>query len=802
MWSYILKNSLRRLTNARFHQLAGLAGLIIGFTCSAAILLQVDSELGYDKQFSRSNDIYRVILHGKMGGSEFDAAVCGAPMGGYFKTEIPEVESFTRILKIPGNILISYEEKQTYEENVLYADSLFFSVFDYDFISGDPKTCLNEPNSIVLKKSMAVKYFGNDNPIGKILKADNKTSFKVTAVVADDARLSHLNFNGLMSLSTLRNHPRYGSFMKSPFAFITSTYLLLHEGVQPAKIQPAVDRIVDKYMNEEAGEKGSSERIATMTLQPVTSIHLHSDVLHELEPNSDLTVVYIYTVVAILIVVIALINYLNIATAGTIQRGREVSIHKIAGANKRAIISQFLAETTLNIGLAIILSLALIPFIAGPVGNLMGTHQNVLKADVLACFFTAVFITGLMAGIYPAFILSAFNPLFFIRKMTAGSRGGILFRRIMVGLQFLIAILLISGSLLVYRQLNFMQSRNKGFSAGNVVVIPMREARMYTKTEELMKEFDLPAIEEVAAASAWPGNYQHRKGFQPEGFSAEDPWMMLFVDVSNNFFHLMRMKIADGRGFSATPGADSLNILVNEALVRQTGWKEGLSRTIADPADGTPDNPLTYRVVGIAGDFNFASLHESIKPLIIRNNKKNFRFLFVRLKENILPAKGIEIIKKRWEELFPDSPYEGFMLQSRLESLYEKESKTARAVSIFTLLAVFISCIGLYGLATHAAAQRNRETGIRKVLGESTGSLVGRHLENFSLPVIIASVLSIPLFWYFGSHWLEKFEYRISIDIGLIIVAFLIAITVSVVTTLGVAYHASVRNPLESIREE
>lgn len=802
MWQYILTINLRRALRMKFHQMAGLTGLVVAFTVSAAIFLYLHNELSYETGYQHSNHIYRVILHGKMGGSEFDAAVCGAPMGPHFMAEIPGVKAFTRLFNIPGTKLVSFEDKKIYEEQILYVDSMFFRVFGHSFLEGDETNCLNEPNTIVLVKSFAEKYFSNQPALGRILTLDGK-KYKVTGVVSNPDQPTHLRFNGLISLSTLNDHPRYGQYLKTPFAFITTTYLLLRPGLKPTDIQTNIDRVVDKYMNfPDSAERVSSEqeRMATMSLQSIRSIHLHSNVLHELEPNSDVSIVYIYAGVAMLLIAIALINYFNIATASAIRRGREISIHKILGAGKRVVVWQFFSETAIQVGLAILVSAAVLPAAWPALRYLMGGDGAGVSTGLLVMYYAALFAVGLCAGVYPALVVSAISPLAFIKKFTVGSSSSYRVRSVLVGFQFLMAMLLVSGALLAHRQLSFMLGKEKGFNPDRVLVVPLRDRKMYQQVDVLMREMgQLPVVEGVAASSAWPGNFQHRKGFQPEGFDADDPWMILFIDVSPGFTDLMGIKIKEGRGFSHSPGADSLGILVNESLVKKTGWKTIAGKTITNPADGKPE---IFQVIGTVEDFNFSSLHETVKPLLIRSNATNFRFLLIKLKPATEAGIGFDRVRLKWEGLFPGFPFEGFMLPTKLNSLYSKESRTSKAVTVFTLIALLIASVGLFDMATNMAMQSNRENSIRKVLGGSARSIIVRQTIRYIKPVVWSAVLAIPFFWYFGSEWLSQFEYRTHIDFGLLFEAVFVVFVTSMATTLGVAWSASRRNPLDGIREE
>lgn len=486
------------------------------------------------------------------------------------------------------------------------------------------------------------------------------------------------------------------------------------------------------------------------------------------------------------------------------SRVLEVGIMKIHGAARKNLIFQFLTETLVVVVISLLLSLFFLELLSPVLHDLMG-HDTDLKTKslIIITVFGFVLLLSALSGIFPAVIISSFNPLKFIKGEQLRGHKSPFFRNLMVAIQFLITIVLVCGTMLVYKQLGFISHKDIGFKPEELMVITMRERSIYERYKMLSREIrSLPEIEDVALASSYPGRFERRRAFILEGYTEDNSWMILFTDASYNYLDVLKAEIKLGRNFSPTKGVDSLSVLINETLALEAGWDDPIGKTIST-SDGTADNELiTYRVIGVMKDFNVASLHETVKPLIIKIEPRNFRYLTIRINPESGLSDVIASIAQKWESLFPQNPFDYFMVETKLNDLYSQEKEDGKALLYFTILAIFIAVLGLFGLALHIAQLRLREIGIRKVLGASRFGAFTLLTISFIKPVIIAAILAVPAAWYIMDLWLDNFSYRVHISWGIFVLSILISVFISLLTVITIALNAAGKNPVDSIKYE
>jgi len=802
MLKYFIRIAIRSLLKNWQFTSINISGLALGMACCIIIMLYVFREINYDKHFKAADRISRIDLIGEMAGNHFEAAVSGAPLLQYFCEEIPSVETGTRIMDFPGNNLFESGENKFYEQDFFYADSGFFKVFDYEFVSGDPMVCLQEPYSIILLQSTAEKYFGSKNPIGEQIKINNNKIYTVTAVICDPVNASHFQFSGLLSLSTLRNHPRYGPYLKSPFAFISHNYIMLKESSDPELVEDQCNAIVKKYMGNEMEESNASFKVR---LTPLTRIHLHSDILHELQPNGDITEVYLFTVIAFLVLIIATINFVNLSAAKSSVKALEVGIRKIFGAGRWKLTGQFLTETLIISLFSLLLAYSFVEISHPFINRLMG--DGLLNHDrtgffVIAAISVIIIFTGVLAGIYPAMVLLSFSPVRVLKGEIFTGSGKSIFRSVMVIIQFIITIALIAGTLTVYRQIGYIRTKNLGYDPKNIVIIPMRESQVIKNYKTILSEIkQVPGVEEVAASLSYPGNFEQRRSFIPEGSPKDESWMILFSDITPDYLDVMKMELVAGRNFSPGIKSDSLSVIINQTLARQAGWDSPIGKVIRIPASELAEDEIRYKVIGVVKDFHHASLHQEMKPFLIGVNENNFRYLNIKVNPNKL-EEILGEIGNTWERLYPSQPFDYFLLESSMTELYQAEARTAGVFKYFSFLAIVIACLGLFGLVTFITEDKTREIGIKKVLGSGTWTIVQDLLIRFLKLILTATIFAIPIAWIVMDQWLSSFAYRTHQNFSDYLLSFMAASLIAILTVASVGYKAASKNPVDAIRYE
>jgi len=800
----MLKNylitALRSLLKNKLFSLINIFGLAIGLACFTLIILYVGDELSYDKHHDHARNIYRLSLKGNMTGNNFHTATSGGPVGDLFHSEIPEIEEHVTLYKSSRPILFEVEEKKFYQDDVIYADSTFFNIFKYEFINGDASTALDHPNSVVLSETMARKFFGNQDPILKTIRWNNNQNMLVRGVVRDPVYRSHLNFDVLASMSTFRSDQRMWGFINSLWTFITQNYVRVSDGTTLEMLNEKIGPVADSHLNEAEEEYGLKLEIIP---QPITDIHLTSKLVHELGDNGDMTRVYIFGAIAFLVLIVACINFVNLSTAKSSKRALEVGVRKVFGASRKVLFRQFISESLIialiSLLIAIILVELFMPFFVNLAGVEFG-HNWLGKWPFLLFLFGLAMLAGLLSGSYPALFLSAYKPIKVLKGdvFRGGSRS--YFRNSMVVLQFVISVFLIFSTLAIYRQLQFLQTKDIGINKEDVIIVPIRGGELMAKYETMQDELRLiPGVKDVSASSNYLGSFEQRRGYYPEGTTRKGSWMMNNVQVDYNYLDMMNTKLLMGRSFNPNRKLDSNAIIINESLMNKLEWEDPLGRFIYLPVGETAAEDTPLKIVGVVKDFNFASLHDPVEPLLIQLNPARFRYLDIKIDQrNVQGILGM--IESKWQEFTADQPFDYFFQDTRFDSFYVAETQMTNLFIYFSVLALFIAAIGLFGLALYTTERRTREIGIRKVFGGSIQQILKLLTREFIRWVVIANLIAWPLAWYFMHTWLQNFAYQTNIAWWIFALSAIFSLMIALITVSWQSIRATLQNPVESLR--
>ena len=812
MWKSYLVIAIRNLLRSKTFSAINILGLAIGIATCLVILLFVKSELGYDGFHEKADRIVRVVFRGSVQGEEMNEAHVMPPVAEALLADYPEVEEATR-LRLMGYPKITYGDKSFRNNSAAFADQSFFRVFTFPLIEGNTATVLNEPNAVVLSASTAKKFFGGEDPIGKeLLIYDGNTSLKVTGIMADMPVNSHFQFDVLVSMATFPES-RNPSWMVSEFY----TYLLLQPASDYLGLQEKLPEVAEKYMGPQLQEtmgitfdqfRQAGNSIG-LFLQPLKSIHLHSDMRGELGANGDVQYLYIYGAVAVFMLLIACINFTNLSTASASKRAKEVGVRKTLGSAPRQLIAQFLIESVLLSLLALMIAL-LLTKLALPVfnelsGKSLELHfsSNVWIIPSLILFGGLV---GLMAGIYPAFFLSSFKPVLAMKGSSLTVSGGagknsISLRSTLVVFQFAVAVVLIMGTMVVYNQLQYIQNKNLGYEKDQVLILP--EAWQLGNNaaafrQQLLQDTRIVSVSTSGYLPSGPSYNNNFFIFPDEDASRQIK--ALRYEVDDQYIPTLGLELLMGRNFSNEFGTDNESIILNETAVAALGWNDTdiLGKTLTRASNG--GKRTTYRVIGVVKDFHFRSMHEHISPLVMTRGEANGSII---AKIQTADLGGlVDSIKKQWTALAGDEPFQYSFLDERFFQTYNTERKMGYILSIFALLTIFVACMGLFGLATFTAKLRIKEIGIRKVLGAEVSSIIALLSKDFLKLVALSAAIAFPLAWWVMEQWLEGFAYRIDISFGIYIGAGAIVAVVAFLTVGYEAVKAALMNPIDSLRSE
>lgn len=799
MFRSFLIISIRNLTRQKGFSIINLAGLTLGLTVGFIILLYVFNETSYDSFHRDSERIYRVAVKGNLGDMPLNVAVTPGALGQSLKAEMPEIEDYTMFEHVSGDQLFSYGNEKFYENHLIFADPNFLEMFAVRFIYGDQRTSLLRPYSIILTRRLSEKIFGNTNPVGQDIKLNNDQVFFVAGVIEDFPRETHLAVNAIASFET-RIRENGQRIIEDWGNLMYYTYIKLYEGI---RIE-AFENKLSEYINERMEEEFAGTNISISPyLQPIEDIHLNSNILGELKPNSDISYIYILTAIAIGILFIAGINFMNLSTARSANRAKEVSIRKICGSARGQLIYQFMAESVFLSMLSFIFSIAFIELIL-PVFNRLTLKSLEFNYSsdlgVLLVFLLIAFLFGIFSGSYPAFYLSAFKPLKVLQSRLKSGGTNKTLRNVLVFIQFAISSGLIASTMIIYLQLNYVNTKELGFDKENLISISLRNDEV-KKTAEIIKSkmLELPGVEAASLASLVPGMSLSGSSYFPEGYEG-DPWLVYNFEADKEFINdAFRMKIILGRNFSPEFASDSNAIVINETLQKTLKWNDPIGKRFY--FDENFSDSLSLHVIGVVKDFHFRSLHEEIEPTMIHSLQNEPEFLVVRTQSGSFEY-TIDNLERTWQELNPELPFDYEFVDESFSNLYTSEKKLSLLFTYLTIFAIFIASLGLLGLVSFTAEQRTKEIGIRKVMGATILKLSSMLTFEYLKLILLSNLLAWPVSYYLMELWLRNFSYRTHLPwwvfISSCIITLMIAILVINIQTLRV----SSRNPVEALRYE
>ena len=801
-----LKIAWRNIRKNKTFSIINVAGLAIGLACFILIAMFVMDELSYDRYNEKADRIYRVNSDIRFGGTELKLAVCSDPMGATLKKDYPQVEQFTRIYASSGSKRIKKGDQYIDEERVAHADSTVFDVFTLPPITGDTKKALNEPNTVVISESAAKKYFGTTDAIGKTIETNenNGTVYKITAVIKDIPQNSHFHFDFLFSMDNVQYG--YGNFLSHNF----QTYIVLKAGTNYKAFEKNFIQVIDKYIIPQAKqfmqinsmeEFVKSGNKLEYSLMPLTDIHLRSDRFPELGVNSSIQYVYIFSAVAIFILLIACVNFMNLSTARSANRAKEVGIRKVLGTGKKSLVGQFLTESTVMVFIGLLLAIALVWVFVGYFNDMSGKNLSIstlFQPGYLIFLLALPLVVGAMAGIYPAFFLSSFLPITVLKgKINQGFRKNY-FRSTLVVFQFFTSIVLIIGTIVVFRQLSFIQNKKIGFDKEQVLVINGLGNDMLTFRNEVAK---MSGVKTSSFAGYLPVSNSSRNDntFSTEAVMNEkNGFNMQVWNIDYDYIPTMGMEIVKGRNFSADYGSDSSGVIINEATAKVIGYDDPIGKKLYSNDGNGNSTPST--IIGVVKNFNYESLRQNIGPLSFRLGYNRWAAAF---KVTAADVKGlISNMERKWKTMAPGMPFSYQFLDEAFDNMYRAEQRVGKVALSFAILAIFIACLGLFGLATYMAEQRTKEIGVRKVLGASVSNIVSMLSKDFAKLVIIAAIIAFPIAWFAMNKWLQDFAYRIDIGWWIFLVAAAITLFIALFTVIFQAIKAAVANPVTSLRTE
>jgi putative ABC transport system permease protein len=805
-----LKIAWRNLQKNRTFSLINILGLAAGLASFILISLYVWDELSYDRSHARAKDIYRIQSDIRFGGSDLSLATSADPMGAMLQKDYPSVEKFTRIYASEGSKMIRKGNEYINELAVAYADSTFFDVFSFKALAGNLRSALNEPNTVVITETAARKYFGTKDVLGKMVevKADASELYKITGVVEALPRNSHFHFDFFLSMDNVDYG--FGNFLSHNF----HTYLLLRPDARAADLEKQFPTFINKYVLPQASQVMEVKSMAefekagnqlSYSLIPLTDIHLHSNRHPELEVNGRIEYVWIFSAVALFILLLACINFMNLSTARSAARAREVGIRKVMGTSRNSLVAQFITESVLMVFVSLLIALGII-FLVLPLFNEMSSKDmqwsDIFKASFAPLLFAIPLVVGFFAGIYPAFFLSRFQPVKVLKGKQDGGLKKSNLRSALVIFQFATSIILIIATIVVYRQLNHIRTTDLGYQKEQVLVINNTYAigsNVQAFKNEILK------IKGVKAATM--SSYLPVPSSRSDNTFSKDAVMdsrnslnQQVWRVDHDYLPVLGMKMLKGRWFSRDFGADSSAIVINETSAALFGFDDPVGKKLYTGEDGTQAQNKAYTIIGVVKNFNFESLRNEVGPLAMRLGDAPYSGIF-RIQSDQIPAM-VEEMEQVWKKMGPSMAFSYQFLDQQFDNMYRAEQRMGNIGLSFAILAIFIACLGLFGLVTYMAEQRTKEIGVRKVLGASVADIVGLMSKEFLLLVVAASVIAFPVAYFVLNRWLQDYASRIQIGWWIYLLAGLATLLIALATIGMQSIKSALANPIKSLRSE
>ncbi|OJJ22137.1 hypothetical protein BKI52_08860 [marine bacterium AO1-C] len=809
MWINYLKTTLRNLLKNKLYTIINILGLCLGISCVLLITLYINDELSYDTFHPKADRIYRVesIYKGK---NETHNATSPGPLAQRLVNDFPEVAQATRVAFGGNSWFVAHKKQKFFEKDIRTADANFFEIFSHRFLWGNPKTALQKPHSVVITETLARKIFARpQEALGKVLQIDDtNSSYTITAIVADVPANAHFSFTALFSINSL-DKKAYKNFLESWSNHNMYTYVLLKPGTSIASLQAKMPAFCKKVIDPQDGDfKGEN----ALSFKALTDIHLAPKVARDIAPQGNITYIYIFSAIAVLVILIAIINYINLASARAFTRAKEVGIRKVVGSTSRQVIYQFMLESTLLVSLAALLSLSavevLMPLFNQLTGKALSLRQFIDPTSILT-FVGMIAFLGLLSGLYPALVLSNFKLVKIIKGKFTHSRQGTTLRKGLVVFQFAMSTTMIVSTLVVYHQLAYVQNKDLGFNREQVVILPLQDYATRQKIPVLKQELEKHSqVVQVADANLVPG-YGGGVGRNTLKFEANEGMQELTVDqakVGYDYFDLLDLQILQGRKFDKKYATDAQKaVVVNETLVKKMNWKKPLGKKVGyyinDPKHKNGYRVAYAQVVGVVKDFHRKSLRNKIAPMVLQLVPDGGWRVLVKVKPQNL-QQTMHHMAQTWEKAGIVYPFRSYYLDQKFAEQYRADQKRGQIFLFFASLAIFIACLGLFGLATFIAQQRKKEIGVRKVLGASIPQILRLMAQDFVLLVILANLIAVPVAYWGLQDWLTNFAYRTSIPWYLFGISLAFTLLLSLLTISIQSFRAARVNPASVLKEE
>ncbi len=799
--------AFRNMRRYKFISFINLFGLTVGITCCLLISLYIVNELSYDKYNKHADNIYRVertFKNAETGALSLELSSVAPPVLPLLQNDFKDIKLTTSLMPT-GTVVFHYKDKVFNEPNVYFIDENFFKLFDVTITKGSANTSLRNPYSIMLSEEIAKKYFGSENPMDKLIKVDQQATCKVTGVYKSLPSNAHLHPDVMLSFATLKDSAVYGeqnlrtNWGNNSFY----DYLLLPPHYDVNKLEAQFPAFLNRHVPHE-GDKFQPSAWTSLSLRKLTDIHLYSHKGSEIEENGDIKRVYIFSAIALFILLIACINYMNLSTARSALRAKEIGVRKVIGARKPELIAQFLSESVLICGVATLASFFLAWLLLPWLNTLSGKSfltENLLTPSIIFPLLAVPFLVGVLSGLYPAVFLSSFQPVKVLKGIFKAGKSNVSFRKVLVITQFAISIILIVSTAIVVRQLRYMQNKSLGFNKEQIITFNDNDGLNTSFPSFKAALLANSNIQSVARSSRIPsGRLLDSQNSQISNGNSLAPSKadIKYVQTDENFISTYGVTVVAGRNFAKTDGADTSSFIINEAAVKALGLHAN---------EDAVGKPFMYgdrkgQIVGVINDFNFESLHQRIIPLVLLNSTRQNGYNRVSVKVSGNVPAAIAHIEKTWKTYLPETPFDYTFLDDRFADLYQAEQQQQTIFTLFSGIGIFIACLGLFGLSAFTITQRVKEIGIRKVLGASVGSLVQLLSTEFLWLVGIASLIAFPVAWYAMNQWLQDFAYRTNISPWLFILSACAALLIALLTVSFQAIKAAIANPVKSLRTE
>jgi len=820
MFKNYFRVAIRNLWKDKVSAFVNILGLSIGLACCMLIVIYIQHERSYNRFNKNFETIYRVKWVTNVQGQVNTDATTPIVLGPAIAKDIPQISHVSRLYQRSGQMEVAEDgdkkmsARKFQEQQVYFADNDFFSVFSVSFLQGPGDSALSSPNSIVLTDEMAKKYFGDADPVGKSFLYDNKILVRVVAVVKKMPVNSDIHFDFLISFESLFSveKPEIADYLKTDWNYNPAyTYVILKQGAKPSQVNAAINQLVQRY-----GDKRAKE-LYSVSIDPLKDLHLYSASVTDNPSTGSIIYIYIFSGIALLVLLIASVNYINLATARSSTRSREVGMRKVLGASKRQLIIQFLGENLLTGTVAFLLALAFTDLALPLLNDLTGRQIprfSWINWSGISVFVFLFFSSSVLAGIYPAFFISSFQPLVSMKRRSGETGSKQLLRKTLLVTQFCICILLITGSVVIYKQVQYLHNKPLGFKKEQVVAVPLfgsgsssigygvdiaMRQRMNLFTEKLMRNTRIKA---ATAASALPGQGFVKGLVIPEGYRDEDNIFVPWISVDYNFLSALQIPLVAGRDFSKATGTDHLQaFIISESALRTFNWKNAQDAIGKNIIRGDSKNGKKGHVIGVVRDFIFNPLDQPMEPLIVDVNVARFNQFAISIQADHIPE-TISFIRQQWNEIFPERVFEYGFLDKDIQTQYQSQENLGKMTGYFTVIAILLSCMGLFSLTSFLTTQRSGEIGIRKVLGAGISDILVLLIKDFLVLGLIACLIASPISWFAMNHWLQQYAFRTELSWWIFPAAGILIFLVTILTVSYQSMRAAISNPVDAIRTE